>query len=36
VRCRRLAASIGDQQARTALERMAQEYDVKARALILA
>ena len=33
VRCRRLAASVGDQQARTALESMAREYDAKARDL---
>ncbi len=33
VRCRRLAASVGDQQASTALECMAEEYDAKSKAL---
>ncbi len=33
VRCRRLAAAIGDERARDALERMAKEYDAKAAAL---
>ena len=33
VRCRRLAAAIGDERASDTLERMAKEYDVKAVAL---
>jgi hypothetical protein len=33
VRCRRLAASIGDERARTTLEQMAREYDDKSKAL---